>query len=226
MQIQIEVPTSLSEVTLEQYQRFTKINTEENQESNFLMHKTVEIFCNLDLKDVAKIRYNSVKDVMKDISSIFVDKQKLIPTFHLDGVEYGFIPVLDDMSLGEYVDLDENISDWSKMHKAMAVLFRPVTVHIGSKYQIEDYKGLDDAERMKRMPLDVVMGAMVFFYLLRKELLKTTLSYLGEKVQEEMTSQQQARLAKSMDGTKAFTTLVEETLGKLMLLPDSMSMSA
>jgi len=226
MQVEITVPTSLSEVTLEQYQKFNKINTEENQMTNFLMHKTVEIFCNLELKDVARIRYSSVKDVMKDISSIFVDKQKLIPTFYLDGKEYGFIPVLDDMSLGEYVDLDENISDWDKMHKAMAVLYRPVTLKIGDKYQIEDYKGLDDAERMKRMPLDVVMGAMVFFYLLRKELLKTTLSYLGEKVQEEMTSQQLAHLEKSTDGTKAFITLVEETLGKLMLLPDSMSMSA
>ena len=50
MKVKIQVPTSLSEITLEQYQKFNKINTEENQNTNFILHKTVEIFCGLDLK--------------------------------------------------------------------------------------------------------------------------------------------------------------------------------
>ena len=39
------------------------------------------------------------------------------------GVEYGFIPNLDDMSFGEYVDLDTYIGDWQNIHRAMAVLY-------------------------------------------------------------------------------------------------------
>ena len=53
MKIKIPVPESLSEMTLEQYQKFEKINTEYNQGSNFLLQKMVEIFCNLPLKDIA-----------------------------------------------------------------------------------------------------------------------------------------------------------------------------
>ena len=61
----------------------------------------------------------------------------------MGGVEYGFIPVLDDMTLGEYVDLDENFTDWDKMHKAMSVLFRPIKLKKGDRYQIEEYDGMD-----------------------------------------------------------------------------------
>ena len=164
MKVKIQVPTSLSEITLEQYQKFNKINTEENQNTNFILHKTVEIFCGLDLKDIAKIKVHSVKSVIKDIDNVFSEKPDLIPTFKLKGKEYGFIPKLDDISLGEYIDLDDSLTDWETMHKAMSVLYRPVTMRKGDKYLIEEYDGTDDAESMKQMRLDVVMGSIVFFY--------------------------------------------------------------
>ena len=137
MKVDILVPTSLSEITLEQYQKFEKVNTEENQNTNFLMHKMVEIFCNLDLKDVAKIRFNYVKSILNDLNGLFDTKDELIPTFTLKGIEYGFIPALDDMTLGEYIDLDENFSSWETMHKAMAVLYRPITMKSKDKYHPE-----------------------------------------------------------------------------------------
>ena len=45
MKVEINVPDSLKEITLDQYQRFEKLNTEENKESTFLLQKMVEIFC-------------------------------------------------------------------------------------------------------------------------------------------------------------------------------------
>ncbi len=203
MKVDILVPTSLSEITLEQYQKFEKVNTEENQDTNFLMHKMVEIFCNLDLKDVAKIRFNYVKSILNDLNGLFDTKDELIPTFTLKGIEYGFIPALDDMTLGEYIDLDENFSSWETMHKAMAVLYRPITMKSKNKYQIEEYKGADLAETMKQMPLDVVMSAMVFFYRLNNELLQTTLNYLNQELPKQMTMEQRQTLAKSGVGIKA-----------------------
>ena len=203
MKVDILVPTSLSEITLEQYQKFEKVNTEENQDTNFLMHKMVEIFCNLDLKDVAKIRFNYVKSILNDLNGLFDTKDELIPTFTLKGIEYGFIPALDDMTLGEYIDLDENFSSWETMHKAMAVLYRPITMKSKDKYQIEEYKGADLAETMKQMPLDVVMSAMVFFYRLNNELLQTTLNYLNQELPKQMTMEQRQTLAKSGVGIKA-----------------------
>tara|TARA_R100000951_G_scaffold73304_1_gene61678 strand:+ start:1230 stop:1883 length:654 start_codon:yes stop_codon:yes gene_type:complete len=203
MKVDILVPSSLSEITLEQYQKFERINTKENQDTNFLMHKMVEVFCNLDLKDVAKIRFNYVKSILNDLNGLFNTEDELIPTFTLNGVEYGFIPALDDMTLGEYIDLDENFSSWETMHKAMAVLYRPITLKSKDKYHIEDYKGLELSVEMKRMPLDVVMSAMVFFYRLNNELLQTTLNYLSQEFPKQMTMEQRQTLAENGVGIKA-----------------------
>lgn len=212
MKVQIQVPSSLSEITLEQYQKFAEINTDDNQDSSFLMHKTVEIFCNLNLKDIAKIKYIYVQEILSDINNLFDKKQDLIPKFKHKGVTYGFIPVLDDMTLGEYVDLDENFTNWETMHKAMAVLYRPITLDKGSRYQIEEYDGLDNADVMKGIPLDVVMGCMFFFYNLNNELLKTTLNYLSQEVPKELTTEQLQTLAKNGDGINQSMESLREML--------------
>jgi hypothetical protein len=217
MKVKIQVPTSLSEITLEQYQKFNKINTEENQNTNFILHKTVEIFCGLDLKDIAKIKVHSVKSVIKDIDNVFSEKPDLIPTFKLKGKEYGFIPKLDDISLGEYIDLDDSLTDWETMHKAMSVLYRPVTMRKGDKYLIEEYNGTDDAESMKQMRLDVVMGSIVFFYNLNNELLQTILNYLNREVPNQMNTLQLQTLERSGVGINQSMDLLKEMLPNLMI---------
>ena len=215
MKVEIQIPSSLSEVTLEQYQKFIKLNTDENQDSSFLMHKTVEIFCNLNLQDIAKVKFIYVQEILNDINNLFEKKQDLIPTFTHRGIEYGLIPVLDDMTLGEYVDLDENFTDWDNMHKAMSVLYRPVTLHKEDRYQIEDYNGLDNADIMKQMPLDVVMGCVVFFWSLNEELLKTTLNYLSQEIPKELTTEQQQILTRNGDGSIAYMHSLNQMLQEL-----------
>lgn len=210
MKVEITVPSSLREITLEQYQKFAKVNTDENADTSFLMHKTVEVFCNLELKDIARIKFTYVKSVLETINELFDAKHELVPTFTMGGVEYGFIPALDDMTLGEYIDLDENYVDWETMHKAMAVLYRPVTFKKGHRYRIEDYNGTEHAERMKQTPLDVVMGTMVFFWSLNSELLQTTLNFLERETMEAETLELRQRLLESGDGIKASMELLKE----------------
>jgi hypothetical protein len=216
MKIEINVPERLDEITLEQYQKFEKLNTEENKDTAFLLQKMVQIFCGLDLKDVANIKYKSVQEITMHLNKIFDTKHKLKPTFISNNIEYGFIPVLDEMTLGEYIDLDENLGNWETMHKAMAVLYRPITFKNKSKYIIEKYKGKENWNQMKTMPLDVVFGAMVFFWSLSNELLTITLNYLQS---ENLTTQQQEHLERSGVGINQYTTLVKEMLPSLIKLP-------
>ena len=223
MKVEINVPDSLNEITLAQYQRFEKLNIEENQGSTFLLQKMVEIFCNLDLKDVAEIKYKSVQEIAVHLNTVFDTKHSLIPTFNLRGVEYGFIPVLDDMTLGEYVDLDENLGDWQSMHKAMSVLYRPITFKKGHKYTIEKYKGMNDI--MKEAPLDVVFSAMVFFWNLNNELITTILNYLQKEV-DNLTTQQKERLEASGVGINQSMESLKGMLPSLIKLPNSTYTSA
>ena len=91
------------------------------------------------------------------------------------------------MTFGEWIDLDTYINDWSQMHKAMAVLFRPVTLGLGKNYNIEKYEGSSKySEVMLDMPLDVVLGAMVFFYTLGTKLAIATTSYSLVEMEKEL----------------------------------------
>jgi hypothetical protein len=218
MKVDIYIPEKLSDITLEQYQKFAKLNTEENQNSNFLLHKMVEIFCRLDLKDIARIKYQYVNSIVSDLNNIFNTKTELIQTFKLKGVEYGFIPKLDDITLGEYIDLDNNISDWETMHKAMAVLYRPITLQKGDRYQIEEYTAKEDTEKFKDMPLDVVMGSLVFFWSLSSELLQTTLKYLAKEMEGNLTTQQRQALEESGVG-------ISQSMGWLRAMLPSLTIS-
>jgi len=215
MKVKIQVPESLSEITLGQYQKFEKINSKENQNSNFLLQKMVEIFCNINLKDIAKIKYESVIKVTSILNDLFNQEPTFIDRFKLNGIEYGFITQLDDITIGEYIDLDTYLSDWQSMHKAMAVLFRPITNKAEGKYSIEEYEGSSNADLYKDMRLDIAMGSLVFFYNLRKELLKTTLKYFNKEATMKLTTQQKEDLLGSMDGITRYINWLEEEYPKL-----------
>ena len=217
MKVQINVPDSLKDITLEQYQKFEKLNTEENKDSSFLLQKMIEIFCNLNLKDVSNIKYKSVQEITKHLNKVFDVKTDLTPTFKLGGIEFGFIPVLDDMTLGEYIDLDTYLGDWENMDKAMNVLYRPITVNNKNRYNIEDYKESDNTEIFKDMPLDIVMGSLVFFWNLNKELLQITLRYLNQETRK-MTLEQRQVLEKNGDGYPLSMDLHKKILPALIQL--------
>lgn len=183
MKLNVTIPTKLSEITLEQYQRFVSI-TEKNPDSDFVQQKMLEIFCNIPLNLVAKMPLKDVNEIVYTLNEMFKEECKLQTIFKLGDTNFGFIPNLDEISLGEYSDLDNYFGKWEKMHNAMAVLYRPIIDKFRDKYQIEEYNGsITYCDVMKHMPMDVVMGAMVFFYNLSNELLISSLNYLEENPQ-------------------------------------------
>lgn len=211
MNLSISIPTSLSEITLEQYQKFLSI-AKDNQDTMFLNHKMIEIFCGVSLIEVSLMKVKDINDILLKIEQIFqTNSDKLIQTFKHNNVEYGFIPNLDEITLGEYTDLDTYISDWDNMHKAMAVLYRPVNNKLGNSYTIKEYNGSHErCELMKTMPLDVVLSSVVFFYNLANELLKYTANYL-EKDKQLQNLVEKHNLELNGDGILPITDLLKET---------------
>jgi hypothetical protein len=216
MKVKISIPTNLNEIKLSQYQKFLKI-VQDNEESDFLNHKMVQIFCGVDLNIVDAMRQKDVEDAVNTIGGLFKHMPPLQQKFEMNGTTFGFIPNLDDMSSGEYMDLDGYITNWDDMHRAMAVLYRPIKQKLGEKYLIEDYEGTERyAEKMKDMPLDVVLGSVVFFWHLGKELLKSTMDYLVENPQ--IATLNKANLEKGGDGILQSMHLLREMLDDLMKL--------
>ena len=219
MKVQLKVPTELKDIKLAQYQKFLQI-AKDNEEGEFLQQKMVQLFCGIDLKDVANIRYKDVIEITSSINAMFQTEHKFINRFKLGSTEFGFIPNLEEMSTGEYMDLDSYITDWNTMHNAMAVLYRPITKTMGDKYQIENYEGsITYADVMKHAPMKVVLGAMVFFYNLGNELLKSTLDYLEEN-KEVQNILNKHNLVKDGDGIPVSMLSLKEMLEDLMIFQD------
>ena len=214
MQIEINVPTSLNEITLEQYQKFLKAS-EETPEGSFLDAKMIEIFCGIPLSDSYKLKMSSVQAIVDILTDMLNQKPAHIDKFSLDGVQYGFIPDLDEMSLGEYVDLDGNASDWQKMHVAMNVLYRPVITSKKGKYNIKEYTA-DDPDKMKDMPLGVALGSLFFFFNLGLELSKHTILSSSNQAEMEII-QEQLTSEKNGGGTHQFLVSLEEMLESLKI---------
>lgn len=183
MKIKISIPTSLNEITLEQYQRFISI-AEKNEDNNFLQLKMLEIFCGVSLEIASNMSLKDVTEITASINEMFAKEYKLQTIFKLADTNFGFIPNLDEISLGEFTDLDNYFGKMDKLHNAMAVLYRPIIDKFKDKYTIQDYNGsITYCDVMKSMPMDVVFGAMVFFYNLSNELLISSMIYLDQNPQ-------------------------------------------
>ena len=199
MKVELTIPSNLSEISLKQYQKFLKLQ-ESNEDGYFLQCKMIEIFCNLDAKSVRLLKISDADRVVDIINNMFEAKPSLIRTFKIGGVEYGIIPDLDEMSLGEYIDLDTYIGDWQNMQIAMNVLYRPISKKIGDKYLINEYT-LDAKEKLEEIPMDIVLGSIFFLYNLGIDLSKTMVDYLEAPQMDSLMREQ--IFQESMDGIKA-----------------------
>jgi hypothetical protein len=223
MKLTINIPETLNEVTLKQYQKWLKIADGKELDS-FLQQKMVEIFCNIPLKNVLQIKAIDINKICEQLSKLFTKEPKFIDRFTMNEKEFGFIPKLDDISFGEFVDLDTYLADWEMMNKAMGVLFRPITYKKKNQYLIEDYESSDKYD-MTETTLDVVFGSLVFFYSLRNELQKTILSYLATQKEIELPQHLQDSLLNGA-GINLSTDLLMETFSNTMKLPNLNSTAA
>jgi len=213
MKVEVYIPDTLSEITLGQYQKYLKIQSE-NEDENFLAIKMIEIFCGLRGDTIMAMKAKSIKDITMILTDMFNEKPQLVKEFKLNGRTYGFIPKLEDMSFGEYIDLDTYIGDMDNIHRAMNVLYRPIKQKYDDKYLIEDYTG-DDPEKMKSMPMDAVLSSILFFYNLGMDLSKAMLNSLEED--QETNLAQYLTLEENGDGINRFSDSLKEILEDLKI---------
>jgi hypothetical protein len=225
IELELKVPQKLEAIKLRQYQEYLKIqkeNEDVEDAANFLNSKCIQIFCGLTLKESYNLPVTMFDGVLSQIGKCFEEPTPLIKEFSMTGsngveVSFGMIPSLDEMTFGEYVDLESFMSDWDSMHKAMAVLYRPIKYNNNGKYLIEDYDGTDRYwEVMKDAPVNVALGAMVFFYRLGKKLCKYTMDYLLLQQKQNQTSTQEKALERNGDGINQFMLSLEKTYQELV----------
>ncbi len=197
------VPDSLEEVTLGQYQEYLKgiDGLDEEKDAEVINKKLIEALCGIEYKYINTIPIRDIESVLEVLKSAFSEEYELQRKFKLLDVEMGFIPKLDDISLGEFIDTENSINDWQQIHKAMAVLYRPVNFSKGERYDIVPYSPSEEvSELMKEMPLSVVMGCLVFFYRLGTELSKATLNSIQSMLKKDSNTMSQVKTALEQNG--------------------------
>ena len=172
----------------------------------------IEIFCGIDLKEVMHLQLRDTEEIVSIITALFDNKPELVKRFTLNGVQYGFQPQLDEITLGEYIDLDTFIGDWENMEKAMNVLYRPVLVSVKERYSIEEYR-VGTEQQIMDMPMDAVMSSIFFLWNLGLDLSQTMMSYLENEQNLDLTEYLTSQL--SGDGINQYLDSLKEILQDL-----------
>ena len=219
MKLDILLPTNLSEIPLSRYQEFIAMKEKSNDEE-FIAQKMIQIFCGMKLGEVAKIKMKHLNELIAHFTKVFSEKPQLIRKFKIKDIEFGFIPKFDDISFGEYVDLENYMKDWKTYHKALSVMYRPIKNTNKDKYDIVDYEPNEDMQDlMKFAPLDVAISSSFFLSSLGIELLKATQTYLKKelkKMTDSTNSAKDTNLAKTGAGMEVSMDWLTETLQSLM----------
>ena len=194
---QYNVINSWSDVTLEKWVQIIKAKDGLNSEQ---AKETIKALSDIPEKLIKELSIIDVAIILKNIYELQAEENtELKRIVEIDGVEYGFHPKLDDITLGEYADLETFIKNGLEDHlpEIMAILFRPVQEKKNNKYTIEAYDGdlTIRAEIMNKMNAEQVQNALVFFWTFVKEFLMILPSFLMEqaekiaKMQHPTTSQ-------------------------------------
>lgn len=210
--MEITLPENISEITLRQFLRLEELNKQDIDGFIYLKRK-MNIFTGIPVNKMDKIKQSDFERLNTLIDSALSKDAEFVDRFELNGINYGFIPNLDKITLGEYVDLTKYGVSHETLPELMAVLFRPIINEVGNNYEIMPYKGTEEyKEVIKDMPLNCVNGALVFFYNLASELQTATQKYLSEELQREM---QQNHSSKISDGIRQLKNLLTTTYSKL-----------
>lgn len=176
----MKIPRKQSDILLKtylEYEEYIKSLDKDNYDNNDVLKNTVKIFYQLSDEQYNKLAYHTALDLNQIIVNILKIPQKLVVKFKHNKKTYAINPNFDDLTFGEWVDLDTD-----DIQKQISILYRPIKHKLGKKYTIEPYKAdISIYDDMKEwLTLDIYTGFMFFFLKVNQDLLKDTLNYLME----------------------------------------------
>tara|TARA_R110000744_G_C19259649_1_gene551211 strand:+ start:338 stop:973 length:636 start_codon:yes stop_codon:yes gene_type:complete len=186
--VSYELPTAWSEVSLGRYSKL--MTTLENDKATEIesIIKTLEALVGISSSELSKVPLKYLKMAYGELTDLTstMPSTELKRIIDVDGTAYGFIPDFDELTFGEFCDLDNYLQNsWANLDKILAVLFRKVVKRDGDNYQIEEYtmKGIKERRELfnNSLSIDVVYGALVFFCNIGRERMITMRLSLEEE---------------------------------------------
>jgi len=181
--MKITIPETLNDITLGQFQKYNELIKREDLSDIELNRRKIHLFTGLDYASVANIKQYDAKEILETIDKALGLTVEFEPRFSMGGIDFGFIPNLDEITQGEFIDISTYGTEVETMNSLMAVLFRPIkNKDLLGNYEIIAYEGTKQyANIMKAMPMSIVNGALVFFSNLASELVIYTQKYMTQE---------------------------------------------
>ena len=202
----IIVPTELRDVKLHQMLAYNELKPEMDEVQRQL--ESVAIFCELTISEVKAIPFDILKDCVVKISKMLESKPVFTPRFKMNGIKYGFVPNLDELSTGEFIDIETYQKTPNEIWKVLSVLYRPITKEgQNGRYEIAPYNAELNPD-FKDMDCNTAFGALLFFWSLGIDLLNSTQKYLEAVKKKEVSMK--FDLPKNGDGLEWSIDLLTE----------------
>ena len=219
MKLTINLPGSWSDITLSQYLRWLDVPNDASEAE--LQIAALDIFCNIPYAYADQLPATKRNYILARLADIFSHNPEHVMRFTHQGVNYGFVPELDEITFGEFVDIDKFSQKPSDLPKLLCVLYRPIDQHYGDRHALKPYMGdLSNAESFMDLPASIAIGATIFFWRLGTGLLFDTQKFLEKRNRRNLDRVivhpplQRLRqvLSRNGDGTSSYTDFAMETL--------------
>lgn len=180
MSIKVSIPADYSSVTVKQYLDYKQAKND--------IDKLVSI-SNLLKEQAEQIPFQHLPTLLGAFEDTLANESaKFFETITIKDKDFGFIPDLYAISMGEYADISTWASDVNaNIVKIMGTLYRPIDKRVGKKYTIVPHSKQNRElveEYVEEMTLEQFNGAMLFFSTLLTELNNTSLDYLETEVKK------------------------------------------
>lgn len=233
---EIQVLDGWHEVTIGQYQEIAALN---DLDATDRMIEIVSILTDEDPELIRKMKITSLTKIIQHLSwtNSVPDDANYKPVITINGIEYGFISRLTDLTNGDWIDLEHYLMEPNiNMHNIFATLYRPLVIAMNDRDRILETDTTNSFEERALLFKDKaiiadVYGAFVFFSIIVNESMMTIQEYLADQIVEmEMTnlktkmpklkrsvwqmSYKMRKLLKVICGLGSYTTWQKETLQK------------
>lgn len=162
-------------LTIGRYQKI-QINPERYNDPTEVLSLYLDVSVD-ELKNLPREQVMLVESVITENTKSST-KNDVVFTFVLDGITYGLENEWENMTWGQWTDLEvfsqkDKINE--SIHILMALLYRPVSSQDGTKYKLEKFSSstvMERAQKFLDLPIQYWFGCATFFFLMSTEYIK------------------------------------------------------
>lgn len=180
------------EITIRKFYELQELITVQEAGAEY---KIVECITECPVETLKKMKYGDWlviwEEAQLQIITMSAKTQDIKPNIEFNGIEYS-LPQVDDITVGEFADLDVLISSGDinkKLVEIAAILYRPVIskengIYVLQEYDTTGYKAR--CELFKDLPLSAIKSANSFFLQYVNSSLKSTVESLMQMEEMKM----------------------------------------